>query len=210
MDPDPLSCILSFVTPLLQAVNSPSSITFNAPTLGSWVAIATAIIGLLFSAFNSGSEIAYFSLTSKDIEGIEDEGKRERVERLLAAPERLLATILIGNNLVNIMIVIVLNFAMNQMFTFNSAVANFLVQTVILTFLILLFGEVIPKLYATNNNVRFACFVAPALQVFSLLFSPLSRLMVKSLGFVHKAVAISRIQMPSSRNVLMRFWSSES
>ena len=188
MDPDPLSCILSFAAPLLQAVNSPSSISFNAPTFGSWVAIATAIIGLLFSAFNSGSEIAYFSLTSKDIEGIEDDRKRERVQRLLEQPEKLLATILIGNNLVNIMIVIVLNYAMTEMFTFNSKVADFLVQTVILTFLILLFGEVIPKLYATNNNVRFATFVAPALQAMHLLFSPISRIMVKSMGFVRKAV----------------------
>ncbi|MBR5085663.1 MAG: gliding motility-associated protein GldE [Muribaculaceae bacterium] len=188
MDPDPLSCILTNVATLLQSLISQSALSFNAPDLGSWVAIATALIGLLFSAFNSGSEIAYFSLTSKDIDGIEDDRKRKRVERLLDQPEKLLATILIGNNLVNIMIVIVLNYAMNQMFTFNSAVANFLVQSVILTFLILLFGEVIPKLYATNNNVRFATFVAPALQVFQTLFSPLSRLMVKSMGFVRKAV----------------------
>jgi gliding motility-associated protein GldE len=153
-----------------------------------WIALATAIIGLFFSAFNSGSEIAYFSLSHKDIESIEDDIKRERVQHLLDQPERLLATILIGNNLVNIMIVIVLNYAMNHMFTFNSAIANFLIQTVILTFLILLFGEVIPKLYATNNNVRFATLVAPALQVMSGLFSPLSRLMVKSMGFVRKAV----------------------
>ena len=188
MDPDPLSCILTNVATLLQSLISQSALSFNAPDLGSWVAIATALIGLLFSAFNSGSEIAYFSLTSKDIDSIEDDRKRKRVERLLDQPEKLLATILIGNNLVNIMIVIVLNYAMNQMFTFNSAVANFLVQSVILTFLILLFGEVIPKLYATNNNVRFATFVAPALQVFQTLFSPLSRLMVKSMGFVRKAV----------------------
>ena len=86
------------------------------------------------------------------------------------------------------MIVIVLNYAMNEMFTFNSKVADFLVQTVILTFLILLFGEVIPKLYATNNNVRFATFAAPGLQVMQMLFSPISRLMVKSMGFVRKAV----------------------
>lgn len=173
---------------MLQSLISQSAISFNAPNLGSWVAIATALFGLLFSAFNSGSEIAYFSLTSKDIEGIEDDRKRKRVEHLLSQPEKLLATILIGNNLVNIMIVIVLNYAMNQMFTFNSTVANFLVQSVILTFLILLFGEVIPKLYATNNNVKFATFVAPALQVMSMLFAPLSKLMVKSMGFVRKAV----------------------
>ncbi|MBR5031005.1 MAG: DUF21 domain-containing protein, partial [Muribaculaceae bacterium] len=173
---------------MLQALTSPSAITFQAPSLGSWVAIATALIGLLFSAFNSGSEIAYFSLSKKDIDSISDDHKRERVQHLLEQPERLLATILIGNNLVNIMIVIVLNFAMNQMFTFNSPVVNFLVQTVILTFLILLFGEVIPKLYATNNNVRFATFVAPALQVMQSIFSPISRIMVKSMGFVSKAV----------------------
>lgn len=188
MDPDPLSCILNFVAAMSQAASSTSAISFNAPSVGSWIAIATAIIGLLFSAFNSGSEIAYFSLSSKDIEGIENDNKRSRVEHLLEQPERLLATILIGNNLINIMIVIVLNFAMNQMFEFNSPIANFLVQTVILTFLILLFGEVIPKLYATNNNVRFATFTAPALQMLSVLFSPISRLMIKSMGFVRKAV----------------------
>ncbi len=188
MDPDPLSCILNLVAAVSQATASIPAISFNAPSVGSWIAIATALIGLLFSAFNSGSEIAYFSLSSKDIESIEDDNKRSRIEHLLATPERLLATILIGNNLVNIMIVIVLNFAMNQMFKFNSSVANFLVQTVILTFLILLFGEVIPKLYATNNNVRFATFAAPALQVLAVIFSPISRLMIKSMGFVRKAV----------------------
>jgi len=152
-----------------------------------WIALLTAIIGLLFSAFNSGSEIAYFSLSKKDIESINDDRKREKVQRLVDQPERLLATILIGNNLVNIMIVIVLNYAMNQLLDL-SGVANFLVQTVILTFLILLFGEVIPKLYATNNNVKFATFAATPIQVMSTIFSPLSKLMVKSMGFVRKAV----------------------
>ena len=188
MDPDPLSCILTSAATLLQSLPSPSAIVFHAPALDVWVAIATALLGLFFSAFNSGSEIAYFSLSKKDIESIDDARKRERVERLLEQPERLLATILIGNNLVNIMIVIVLNFAINKMFTFDSAVANFLIQTVFLTFLILLFGEVIPKLYATNNNVRFAILAAPALQVLSLIFGPISKLMVKSMGFVRKAV----------------------
>lgn len=188
MDPDPLSCCLTIAATLLQSITSNSAISFTPPAVDVWLAIATALVGLLFSAFNSGSEIAYFSLTRKDIESIDDDHKRERIEHLLEQPERLLATILTGNNLVNIMIVIVLNYAMNKMFTFNSAVANFLVQTVILTFLILLFGEVIPKLYATNNNVRFAIAAAPALQVLSMLFAPISKLMVKSMGFVRKAV----------------------
>ena len=95
----------------------------------------------------------------------------------------------IGNNLINIMIIIVLNYAMNQMFKFNNPVADFLVQTVILTFLILLFGEVVPKLYATNYNKRFAAFAAAPLGVAVKLFSPLSRLMVKSTHLVNHVVS---------------------
>ena len=164
------------------------AVVFHVPTVGSVVAIAVALVGLLLSAFNSGSEIAFFSLSREDVDGIEDDDRRERVERLLHNPERLLATILIGNNLVNIMIVIVLNYALSQMVAFNSAVASFVVQTVILTFLILLFGEVIPKLYATNYNVAFAQAVSTPLRVAVKLFSPLSRLLVKSTGLVDKMV----------------------
>ena len=118
--------------------------------MGSIIAIIVSLLGLFLSAFNSGSEIAYFSLRPEDVDSIEDAHRRDRVKELLAVPEKLLATILVGNNLVNIMIAIVLNYAMNQIFDFNSTVLDFIVQTVILTFLILLFGEVIPKLYATN------------------------------------------------------------
>ncbi len=168
-----------------------ASITFHAPTLGSLVAIIVALAGLFLSAFNSGSEIAFFSLKRTDIDSIEEEHVRERVENLLKNPERLLATILIGNNLVNIMIIIVLNYAMNQMFEFGSPIADFLVQTVILTFLILLFGEVIPKLYATNNNVRFAAFASAPLKLAVKVFSPLARLMVKSTHLVNNVVSSS-------------------
>ena len=172
---------------LVQAHQAP--ITINLPTLGSIFAILVALCGLLLSAFNSGSEIAYFSLTADDVEHIEDERQRSRVAWLLSNPERLLSTILIGNNLVNVMIVIVLNFAMNQIFQFNNAVVDFLVQTVILTFLILLFGEVIPKLYATNNNRTFAVMVSGPLCVAVRLFSPLSRILVKGTGIVSKVVS---------------------
>ncbi len=170
-----------------------SPIVFHAPTLGSLVAIFVALAGLFLSAFNSGSEIAFFSLRPDDVETIEDERARDRVAGLLKNPERLLATILIGNNLVNIMIIIVLNYAMNQMFSFpdtpGGKVADFLVQTVILTFLILLFGEVIPKLYATSYNVKFAAFASGPLRLSVKLFSPLSRLMVKSTHIVNRVVS---------------------
>jgi len=165
-------------------------VSFNAPNAGSIIAIIVAILGLFLSAFNSGSEIAYFSLRPDDIDNIEDSHRRERVKELLAMPEKLLATILVGNNLVNIMIAIVLNYAMNQIFDFNSTVLDFIVQTVILTFLILLFGEVIPKLYATNFNVKFAAMASAPLKAAVGLFSPLTALLVRSTSLVSKVVPV--------------------
>jgi len=184
LDPDPLSCLLS----VLCTVGSQPLVTFNAPTTGSIIAIIVALLGLFLSAFNSGSEIAYFSLKPDDIDSIEDTDSRDRVRTLLATPEKLLATILVGNNMVNIMIAIVLNYAMNQMFNFNSTVLDFIVQTVILTFLILLFGEVIPKLYATNFNTKFAAMTASPLKAAVSLFSPLTALLVRSTSLVNKVV----------------------
>ncbi len=166
------------------------AVEFFAPTMGSIVAIVVALGGLVLSAFNSGSEIAFFSLTRDDVASIEDDERRARVEALLANPEKLLATILIGNNLVNIMIVIVLNYAFIQMMHFHSSVASFLVQTVILTFLILLFGEIIPKLYATNYNVKMAQAVAGPLRLAVRLLSPLSRLLMKSTAIVDRMVTV--------------------
>ncbi|MBQ9556099.1 MAG: gliding motility-associated protein GldE [Muribaculaceae bacterium] len=163
--------------------------TLHTPTSGSIIAIIVAILGLFLSAFNSGSEIAYFSLRPSDVDDIEDNHRRERVRELLATPEKLLATILVGNNLVNIMIAIVLNYAMNQIFDFNNnTVLDFIVQTVILTFLILLFGEVIPKLYATNFNLKFAAMASAPLKAAIKLFSPLTALLVRSTSLVNKVV----------------------
>lgn len=184
MDPDPLSFILGLV-PCFE-----TGISFVPPSVGAIVAIAIAVVGLLFSAYNSGSEIAYFSLSKTDLDNMPDDAPSQRVKRLLEMPEKLLATILIGNNIVNIMIVILLNYAMNDFMKFHSAVANFVVQTVILTFLILLFGEVLPKLYATGNNVTFARFASGGMELLEKLFSPLSRLMVKGTKVVKSRVSV--------------------
>ncbi|MBQ3960602.1 MAG: gliding motility-associated protein GldE [Muribaculaceae bacterium] len=174
---------------MLCAASSAPAIVFNLPTAGSIIAIIIAIVGLFFSSFFSGAEIAYFSLSQDDIESIPDDNKRERIETLLKNPEKLLATILIGNNLVNVMIVVVLAFALNQMMTITNPVLDFVLLTVILTFLILLFGEVLPKLYANSNNVRFAQFTQPLLSAMVVLFSPISKLVVKSTYIVRKAVS---------------------
>ena len=174
---------------MLYTASETPLVTIIQPNLvGPVIAIIVAVFGLFLSAFNSGSEIAYFSLREDDIDGIEDTHQRERVRELLSNPEKLLATILVGNNLVNIMIAIVLSYAMTQLFDLKSPILDFLVQTVILTFLILLFGEVIPKLYATNFNAKFAAITSAPLKAAVKFFSPLTALLVRSTSLVSKVV----------------------
>ncbi|MGN0214556.1 MAG: gliding motility-associated protein GldE [Muribaculaceae bacterium] len=186
MDIDPLTCIFA----LTEVVDNAATPLFlvNQPTPGSIIAGCVAVLGLLMSAFMSGSEIAYFSLSEQQINDIDDDKKQQQIKRLLSNPEKLLATILIANNLVNVMIVVLSSFTMTQIFTFNSAVLSFLIQTVILTFLILLFGEIIPKLYANNYNVQFALMATNPLATIQRIFNPLSSMMEKSTFIVNKIV----------------------
>ena len=111
----------------------------------------------------SSSEVAFFSLSPSDIDLIKEEehpADRGLVE-LLKDSERLLATILIGNNLVNVAIVILTGYAFAQIFDFTTAPAlGFIFQTVILTLLLLLFGEIIPKVYAQARPLSFSRFSA--------------------------------------------------
>lgn len=152
------------------------------------VSLVIACLALLLSGFISGSEIAYFSLTPAQEEDLEGSDSGQRVLALLSKPEKLLATILIANNLVNVAIVVLTNFALGPIFTGMNAVLSFILQSVLLTFLILLFGEILPKLYASHNPSKWALFAAPALRVISSLFSPMSRLLVRSTSIVHRVV----------------------
>ncbi|HBN63590.1 MAG: gliding motility-associated protein GldE [Muribaculaceae bacterium] len=152
------------------------------------VSLSLAIIALVISGFVSGSEISFFSLTPVQCDELEESSSGERVMRLLRVPERLLATILIINNLVNVTIVVLCNFALGPIFSGMSAVWSFILQTVLLTFLILLFGEILPKLYANSNNLAWAKMAAPVLEAGVKLFYPLSSVLVKSSGIVKKVV----------------------
>ena len=136
----------------------------------------------------SGSEIAYFSLTPDQREELGDSPKGLSIERLLAVPERLLATILIANNLVNVTIVILCNFAFNQIFEFHSGVLSFIFQSVVLTFLILLFGEILPKLYANTYNMQWAKMASGGIGMALNIFYPLSSMLVKSTSIVNRVV----------------------
>lgn len=186
MDIDPLPA----TEPLSLLLNLPTVITLDTPTFGSGqiVALILALICLFLSGFVSGSEMAYFSLTDQQCEDLDKEKCGEGVRRLLADPQRLLATILIANNLVNVTIVVLCNYALGPVFSGMSPVWSFVLQTVLLTFLILLFGEIIPKLYSSNYNVTWARFAQPALTAIYKLMSPMSRVLVKSGTLVRKVV----------------------
>lgn len=142
----------------------------------------------MLSGFVSGSELAYFSLSPSDCEELDDTRQGAAIRRLLSKPQRLLATILIANNLVNVTIVVLCNFALGPVFEGMSPALSFVLQTVILTFLILLFGEILPKLYANNRPQRWARFAAPGLSTAYRVLAPLSRVLVKSGSFVNRVV----------------------
>lgn len=187
LDTDPLPATEAVADLILNFVNNP---LLDVMTMGGSqiVALALALLALVLSGFVSGSEIAYFSLTPTQCEELEETPKGERVLALLEKPERLLATILIANNLVNVTIVVLCNFALGPIFSGMSALWSFILQTVLLTFLILLFGEILPKLYANSNNLGWAKMAEGTLNMFVRMFYPLSSVLVKSSGIVNKVV----------------------
>ncbi|MDE6018443.1 MAG: gliding motility-associated protein GldE [Muribaculaceae bacterium] len=190
MDTDPLPAH----SPLLALSQLASTaISFHAPeNWTSWsIIVIIALICLCLSAFVSGSEISYFGLSQSDIEELEEDENPNAAKALMLVknPEKLLATILIANNLVNITMVVLLTFAINQAVEFHSAVVGFLLQTVLLTFLLLLFGEIFPKLVARGRSLKWALMAAPGIKMLSGIFSPISSILVKSSTIINKVVA---------------------
>ncbi len=149
------------------------------------------IVLLLCSALISGSEVAYFSLSPKDKSYLdaEDSVASRSILKLLENSERLLATILIANNFVNIGIVILSTYLSSNLFDFGDAYAlKVLIDVVVITFLILLFGEIIPKIYANLHAPRFARFMALSLTILERLFRPLASILIHSTSIVTKRV----------------------
>ena len=186
MDTDPYPTVLNQILGII--TNDAPLFSINPPEPASIVAIVIAMVALLASAFVSGSETAFFSVTSSDIDNVENEEKREALSRLLRKPERLLATILIANNFVNVTIVLLLNFALTQIMEFHSAALDFVFQSVILTFMLLLFGEILPKLYSNERRMKWVCSAVGPLSTLSRLLSPLTAVMARSTVIVNKVV----------------------
>lgn len=136
------------------------------------------IIILLFcSAIVSGAEVALFSLSQKDLDDsvLENNSKGKIIVRLLEKPKKLLATLLVANNFINIGVVILFSFVGKNIFaTIDSPVLKFITEVILVTFLLLLFGEVLPKVYASRNNVKFAQLIAYPISGLDKFLSPVS------------------------------------
>ena len=139
------------------------------------------ILGILFflfsSAMVSAAEIALFSLTAKDLKTLaeEDTAKANLISRLLQKPKKLLATILVANNFSHIGVVIIFSFVGNNLFAvIESPLLKFTVEVILVTFLILLFGEVLPKVYASRNNIKFSKFIVHPLVFLDKILTPVT------------------------------------
>ena len=183
MDPDSYLCRLAELF---------DGVTVYPPSVGAIIAITLAVLLLFASGFVSASEIAFFSLSPNDLSEIEEEGHSSdrRIMALLEDSERLLATILISNNFVNVTIIMLCNYFFAEVVDFGgSVIVEFLVITVILTFLLLLFGEIMPKIYSAQHTLKFCRMAASIIMVLKKVFSPLSNLLVRSTVIVNKCVA---------------------
>ncbi|SEV82166.1 gliding motility-associated protein GldE [Prevotella aff. ruminicola Tc2-24] len=168
-----------------------SDVHFLDPTMGAVVAGLLACLLLVFSGYASGSEIAFFSLSPKDLNDLDEEKNEhdKQISALRADSERTLATILITNNLVNVTIIMLCNYFFDHVIDFGIAYwLQFLVITVLLTFLLLLFGEIMPKVYAGQHALAFCRFSASGIIHLRKLFYPLSSILIRSGMLAEKVV----------------------
>ncbi len=174
-----------------------NTLLFSSLSTNSQIILSIVIIVLIvLTALISGSEVALFSLSAKDINYIKtkQDYNHQTLLKLLENPKRLLATILIGNNFLSIGVIISTNMLYKSIFHFDvwlpvhlanfSGLIDLIFQVIIVTFFLVLFGEVLPKVYATQNNMRLSLFVAPFIKLLDKAFSPLSNFLVNSTTFI--------------------------
>jgi putative hemolysin len=172
-----------FFTPFL------SGITINAPDFHIFIGILILLIMLMGSALMSASEVAYFSFRPDDIENFKtNKNKQSQTAiKLYNDPEKLLSTILVANNTVNIAIVLLAAYISSRLFEFRSEpIIGFIINAVVITFILLLFGEIMPKVFASRNHVMVALYMAYPLKVLEIIFYPVTFLLILSTSFVKK------------------------
>lgn len=140
-----------------------------------------AILLLMLSGMASGSEVAFFSLTQRDMEELEakTDASARRVVELMMSPDRLLATILVANNMVNICLVIISTQIVDNIFVF-AGVGDFIFKTIVITFLLLLFGEIMPKVFTQSNPVKMSLFFSGPLKLLRWMLYPLAFILIRT------------------------------
>lgn len=172
-------------------LNTFSEVTLREPSVGVIMAALLAAILLVMSGFASGSEIAFFSLSPTDINELDAEryNADKKIENLIEKSERTLATILITNNFVNVTIIMLCNYIFANVIDFHDSYwLQFICITVILTFLLLLFGEIIPKIYARQKPLAFCRKSATGISMLMKLFWPLETILMRSGILAEKVV----------------------
>lgn len=185
MDPDSVNFLLLNSIPHL--------------TVSTEIILGVIILTLLvFTAIIAGAEVALFSLSAKDINYMKqkEDDQYKSVLDLIEHPKRLLATILIGNNFLSIGVIITTNLLFSSLINIPAlfpslssqlhALINLLIQVVLVTFFLVLFGEVLPKVYATQNSMRLSVFTAPFIKFLDRILSPISNFLVNSTSFIER------------------------
>ena len=169
-----------------------SDVHFIVPTIGVYFAFVMVVLLLAVSGFVSASEIAFFSLSPAEVSELElsKNSKDTSIKLLREDNERTLATILIGNNFVNVTIIMLCNYAFANLIHFGPKAywLQFVSLTVILTFLLLLFGEIIPKVYGRQNPLAYCRMAVGGVMFMRRLFWPLETILIKSGIFMEKVV----------------------
>ena len=169
-----------------------AGITVHAITFPATISLLASILLLMCSAIISASEVAFFSFDPHTLNELEESENKADINilRLLKTPQRLLATILIGNNFVNVAVILLLTHFTNTVLNFDSApLLGFIFEAIFITFLLLLFGEITPKVYATQNTKKTALITVPFLSVIEKLFGPFVTLLVNSTSIVNNRLA---------------------
>ncbi len=172
-------------------------VEFHPITIEVAIAIALTIVLLMMSAFASGSEIAFFSLSPSDLNELDPDknASDSGISKLREDSERTLATILITNNLVNVTVIMLCNFIFGSLVVFKVKWLDFLVITVFLTFLLLLFGEIMPKVYSRSAPLKFCRKAVGGVLLLRKLFWPLETILIKSGVIAEKAVPKEKRQL---------------
>ena len=172
-----------------------SGIGINAPDFKIVLGFLIIIILLIGSALVSASEVAFFSFRPEEIERFKSEKdkKSKAVMKLHNNPEKLLSTILVANNTINIAIVLLAAYLSSKIFDFSlEPVLGFIINVIIITFLLLFFGEVMPKVYASRNRIVIAMFMAYPLTLLEKVFKPVTFLLIFSSTFVKRRTGSRR------------------